>query len=149
MGFVDGETVQRAVELAVAPRSRRWRWVLPSRQGSVPARELEIGGEAVGAGDLADQLGGRQGAAARQRQQLRRLGLDERGELALERPDTTRALADRAHQLARHPHPHGLLGPGQAPADPVEPLVAVERPGGNLELRPEVVQVPAQAALVV
>src|SRR5689334_18542643 len=42
------------------PRSRRWRLVLPradrDRRDAAGAGELGVGGEALGAGDLADQL---------------------------------------------------------------------------------------------
>ena len=58
------------------PRSRRWRSVRPEDAGigadPASARELGVGGEALDAGDLADQLGGGQHAAAALGQQLRR-----------------------------------------------------------------------------
>ena len=85
MGFVDGEAVQGAVELAVAAAVEAVAVGLTGgggdRCGPAAARELGVGGEAVGAGDLADQLGGGQRAAAALCEQLRGVALDERGEL--------------------------------------------------------------------
>src|SRR5215211_2464688 len=41
-----------------------------------------------------------------------------------------------------------LLGPGEAARDLPQPLAGVQRPGRDLELGPEVVQMPAQPLLV-
>jgi hypothetical protein len=87
----DGESVQRAVELAVAAAveamavgAARGCWDRCGRRG---ARELGVGGEALDAGDFADQLGGGQHAAAALGQQPRRERGDQRRELTLERVD--------------------------------------------------------------
>jgi hypothetical protein len=59
-----------------------------------------------------------------------------------------RVRGDLAHELARDPHPHGLLGARQAARELRKPLVGVERAGRDLELGPEVVEMPAQPLLV-
>jgi hypothetical protein len=70
------------------PRSRRWRLVLPELTGigAIPpgAGQLGVGGEPLGAGDLADQLAGRERPEARLGEQLRRGLGDELGDLRLE-----------------------------------------------------------------
>jgi len=79
--------VKRAVELAVAAAveavavgvARGGR----DRGGPAGARELGVGGESVGAGDLADELGGGQWAAPAFCEQLRRVAFDHGGELCL------------------------------------------------------------------
>ena len=55
---------------------------------------------------------------------------------------------DLAHELAGDPHPRGLLGAGEAAGDLPEPFGGVERAGRDLELGPEVVQMPAQPLLI-
>ena len=79
------------------------------------AGELGIGGEAVGAGDLADQLGRGQRAAAAFGEQPRREGGGERRELALEVVDGARQLADAAQFVTGDPDAGALLGARQAP----------------------------------
>jgi len=89
--FADGEAVQRAVELAVgaavqalargASRGDR------DRGGAGEPRELGVSREAFDAGDLADQLGGRQHAATTLGQQLRREFGNDRAQLALKLVD--------------------------------------------------------------
>jgi hypothetical protein len=83
--FVDGEAVKRAVELAVAAAVEAVAVGVAQggrdRRGPTGAGELGVGCEAVGAGDLADQLGGGQRATATLGQQLRRVALDQPGEL--------------------------------------------------------------------
>ena len=83
--FGDGEAVQRAVELAVAAAVEavavRSSGGGGDRCGAGGAGELGVGGEAVDAGDLAEQLGGGQDAAAAFGEQPRRERGDERGEL--------------------------------------------------------------------
>ena len=65
--------------------------MLPEEAGigaaAAGAREFCVGGETVGAGDLANQLGGGQRSAATLGEQLRRVAFDERGELCLEFAD--------------------------------------------------------------
>jgi hypothetical protein len=83
--------------------------------GAVPlVRELRVGAEAVGAGDLADQLGGGQRTAAALGEQLRRVGGHQLGELRLELADAGGARGDLAHQVARDPHPGRLFGAREA-----------------------------------
>jgi hypothetical protein len=84
------------------------------RRAAAGARGFCVGAEAVGAGDLADQLGGGQRPAASLLEQLRRVAFDERGELALEFADAFGVGGDLAHELARDPHAGGLLGAGEA-----------------------------------
>jgi hypothetical protein len=85
VAFVDGEAVQRAVELAVAAVVEAVTVGVArgggDRRGPAGARELGVGGEPVGAGDLADQLGGGERPAAAFSEQLWRVAVDERGEL--------------------------------------------------------------------
>ena len=112
------------------------------------ARELGVRGKSLGAGNLADQLRGGQRPAPALGEQLGRVAADERGELCLELADTRCAGADLAHELACDPHPRALLGACQTAGDPPEPLAGVQGPGGDLELGPQVVQVPAQPLLL-
>jgi hypothetical protein len=57
-------------------------------------------------------------------------------------------LADRADQLARDPHAGALLGAGELAGGPVKPDGAIQAAGRQLELGPEVMQVPAQPLLI-
>ena len=126
--------------------------VLPEEAGigarPAGACELCVGREAVGAGDLADQLRCGQRPTAALLKQLWRVALDERGELCLEFADPAGARGDLAHELAGDPHACGLLGAREAAGDRPEPLVGVQRAGRDLQLGPEVVQMPAQPLLV-
>src|SRR5215218_6368332 len=65
-----------------------------------------------------DQLGGGQRAAARQREQLRRLAPHERLDLALEPVGLAGQLAAVTDEFAGDPHLHGLLAAGQPPPEP-------------------------------
>ena len=71
------------------PRSRRWRWVRPELAGigAMPGGSGEFGVacEALGAGDLADELGRGQRSHARLVKQLRRDRADKLADLRLER----------------------------------------------------------------
>jgi hypothetical protein len=80
------------------------------RRGAGGAGELGVGREAVEAGDLAEQLGGHQGAAAAFGEQSRRERRDECGELVLEVVDRARELADVAQPIAGDPDARALLG---------------------------------------
>jgi hypothetical protein len=113
---------------------------VPSRS----ARELGVGGEAADAGDLADQLCGGQHAAAAFGEQLRGQLGDEPGELALERIDRARELADASQLVSGDSHLGDLLGARQPRADAVLPLGMDERARRDLELGPQIVQAPAQ-----
>src|SRR5918911_415645 len=112
------------------------------------ARELGVAAEAVGAGDLADQLGSGERAAPSLCDQLRRVAFNEHRELSLELADALGARGDLANELARYPHACGLLGAGQAAGRLAQPLGCIERAVRDLELRPEVVQMPAQSLLI-
>ena len=84
----DREPVQRAVELAVAAMVEAVACGVAGgggdRDDADGAGELGVGGEALGAGDLADQLGGGQHAAAALGEQARRELGDQAREFALE-----------------------------------------------------------------
>jgi hypothetical protein len=58
------------------------------------------------------------------------------------------AVADRPHQLAGDPHAGPLLGAGELSGNPLQPEGPVQAAGRQLQLGPEVVQMPAQALLV-
>jgi hypothetical protein len=110
--------VKRAVELAVPAAVEAVAIGLTGggrdRGGPARARELRVGAESVGAGDLADQLRGGQRAVATLCEQLRRVGGNQLCELALEFADAGCARGDLAHEIARHPHSGRLSG--DAPA---------------------------------
>ena len=85
MRLVEREAVKRAVELAVPAAIEAMTFGVTGgcgdRGAAARARELGVGGESVGAGDLADQLRGGQRPAAALGEQLGRVAADERGEL--------------------------------------------------------------------
>ena len=85
--------------------------------------ELGVCREPVGAGDLADQLGRGQRAAARFGDQPRRELAHKVGELGLKRLDRGGELAQAAQLVAGDPDAHRLLGARQAPSDLRAPLV--------------------------
>jgi hypothetical protein len=109
----DRDPVQGAVELAVAAPVEAVPLACSRRCGqwrdARVAGELGVGPEAAGAGDLGDQLGGRERSAAGQLEQLGRLLAHARVELALERVQFTPERRAATHELAREPHPHRLL----------------------------------------
>ncbi len=109
-----------------------------------PARASLASVEKRCAGDLADQLAGGQGAEAGFCEQLRRGLGDELGDLGFERIDRVRELAHVTQLVAGDPDAHGLFGARQAPRDPIAPLLRHQRAAGELELRPEIVQMPRQ-----
>ena len=96
------------------------------------------------AGDLADQLGRDQRPAARVRGEPWRDRCDERGEFLLEAGDRAGELADAVELVARDADTRGLLAACQAPGEALLPTQAGERAQRDLELGPEVVQLPAQ-----
>ena len=151
--LVDRDPVQRAVELAVAAAIEAMALRLRPEEagiGATPASRASLASEpkrstpAVSARILA-ALRGPQPTSS---QQLGRLDCDQRRDLALELGRPTGALANRPHQITGDPHPSALLGAGELAGDPIQPDDAIERTHRHLELRPEVVQVPAQALLV-
>jgi hypothetical protein len=85
--FGDGEAVQRAVELAVAAAVEAMAGGMSGgcrdRSRTGEPSEFGVTGEALDAGDLSDQLGGGQYAAAALIQQPRRQDGDEDGEFSL------------------------------------------------------------------
>src|SRR4029450_3369706 len=121
-GAGDDDAMKRGVDLAVAalvePLALRVARAGGGRWEARGARELGRCREALGAGDLADELGGDQRPESRLGQRLRRDLGDEFGDLALELVDRQGQLAQATQLVARDPDAHRLLGAGQAPADP-------------------------------
>jgi hypothetical protein len=72
---------------------------------------------------------------------------DEDGQLALELRGTARKLATAADKLASDSYLRRLRKASEQARYACEPARAIERAGGHLELRAELVQVPAQAVL--
>ena len=72
---------------------------------------------------------------------------DELGDLCLERLDRLRELADAPQLVAGDPDAHRLLGPGEPPGDARCPAAIKQRAAGQLELGPEIVQMPLQRAV--
>ena len=87
----DGDAVNGGVDLAVAAAVESVAVGLAGadrdRRDAAGAGELGVSGEALDAGDLADQLAGGQGPEAGFGEQLRRDRGDEPGDLSLERLD--------------------------------------------------------------
>ena len=96
------------------PRSRRWRLVLPGAHGhrgdAGGAGELGFGGKAPGAGDLVEQLAGRQRPGPGLGEQLRRELGDEFGDLGLRRVGGGREFAQAPQLVAGDADASGLLG---------------------------------------
>ena len=90
------------------------------------AGELGVVGEAAGAGDFADELGGGQRPEAGLGEQLRSDLGDEAGDLDLQCLDRLRELADAAQFVAGDANAHRLLGAREATGDARAP-VAVEQ----------------------
>jgi hypothetical protein len=118
--------VQRSVDLAVAaaiePAALGVARAGRDRCDTGRAGQLGRCGEALGAGDLADELGGGQRPEAGLVEQLRRDLPDELGDLALEGVDRLGELAQAPQLIAGDPDAHRLLSPGQAPGDAGAPL---------------------------
>ena len=93
-GAGERDAVNGGVDLAVAAAVEAVAVGLAGADGdrrdAGGACELGVGGEAVGAGDLADELGGGQRPEAGLGEQLRRGLGDEVGDLGLERVDGVR-----------------------------------------------------------
>jgi hypothetical protein len=79
--------------------------------------ELGVAREPVRSGDLADEFGGGQRAAARLGDQLRRELADQLGDLALERLDGGGEFAHASQLVAGDADAHRLLGARQAPSE--------------------------------
>jgi hypothetical protein len=116
------DAVQRGVELAVAAAVQAVAVGAPGADGdrrdAGGARELGVVCEAAGAGDLAEQLGGRQWPEAWLDEQLRRGLGDELGDLGLELGGGGGELAQPSQLVARDPDSGGLLGAREPPPDP-------------------------------
>jgi hypothetical protein len=108
------------------------------------AGELGRGGEALSAGDLADELGRDERAELGLGEQLRRDPSDELGDVALESRDGVGEVAQAAQLVARDPDAHRLLGAGEASRDPGAPPLRKQCAAGELRFGPEVVQMPLQ-----
>src|SRR3954451_23727756 len=129
-GASDGDAVDGGVDLAVAAAVEAVAVGLAradrDRRQTGGAREFGVGGEAAGAGDLADELGGGQWPEAGLGEQLRRDLGDQAGDLGLECLDRLRELADAAQFVAGDAHAHRLLGAREPTGDARAP-VAVEQ----------------------
>ena len=77
----------------------------------------------------------------------RREAADEVGDLGFERLDRLGEFAQAAQLVARDPDAHRLLSARETPADPGAPLDREQRAAGQLELGPEIVQIPLQRAV--
>src|SRR5215211_55920 len=150
-GAGDDDAVQRRVDLAVAALvesvALRVARAGGDRRDAGGARELGGRGEALGAGDLADELGRRQRPEAGLVKQLRRDLLHERADLALEPVDRQRQLAQAAQLVARDLDAHRLLGAGEPPADAGRPLLREQGATRQPQLWPQIVQMPEQRAV--
>ena len=129
----DGDAVDGRVDLAVAaavePVAVGLAGADRDRSDAGGAGELGVGGEPLGAGDLADELGRGQGPEAGLGEQVRRDLGDQVGDLGFERLDRLGQFADAAQLVAGDPDAHGLLGPSQPARDARAPL-AWQRHGG-------------------
>ena len=92
--------------------------------GARPAARASFAslGEAVGAGDLADELCGGQQSAAGLGQELRRGLGDELGDLVRECVDRAGQLSDAAQLVAGDPNTGGLFCAREAARDLAQPL---------------------------
>jgi hypothetical protein len=102
------------------------------------------GGEAGDVGGLGQQLGGGEVRAAGQVQQLRAQRLDPGVQVALQGADPLGDGLDVGGLLGGEQGLHGGGLPVQERADPGEVGRSVQGAGGDVEVRVEVVQVPAQ-----
>jgi hypothetical protein len=147
----DRDPVQGAVELAVAGAVEPVTLAVAARGrqrcGAGVHRQASIICKALAAGDLADQLRGREDAAAGQLEQRWRLGRDQERKLTLELALAPRELDDPEDELTRDPRLHRLLPAAEAIAETIEPATAIETAGRQLKFGLELVQVPTQAVL--
>ena len=118
------------------PRSRRWRWCLPelASRGATPAWRASWASlaEAADGADLAEQLGGAQGAAAGQLEQPRRECLCPRLQVAVELSDRT-GQACGSGRAGRGRSAPGLSARTRASLrpTPLEPHRPVSAPSGT------------------
>src|SRR5215218_959975 len=144
----DRDAVDRGVDLAVAAA------VEPVTAGVAGADrdrgdpggpgELGVRSEPLGAGDLADELGCGERAEPWLSEQVRRDLDDEVSDLAFQLLDRLGQVADAAQLVARNPDADGLVGSGEPPRDAWSPGAVKQRAGGELQVGPEVVQMPLQ-----
>ena len=104
------------------------------RRNARGAGQLGRSGEALGAGDLADEFGCRQWPEPGLGEQLRRDLGHELSDLALERLDRLGELADAPQLVAGDADTHRLLRAREAPGDPGRPAAVEQRAAGQLEL---------------
>ena len=144
----DRDLVEGPVELAVAAAVEPVASVFAAAglQGcdAGVAGELRVGVEAIDGADLAEQLRGRDRAAAWQGTQSGRRSCRSCREFAFDLADRPGQRAAAADKLARDRGLRRLLAAGEAASEPVEPDRPVEPTDGNLEGRVELVQMPAQ-----
>ena len=130
------------------PRSRRWRLVLPELTGigATPAARASLASlanrpaPAISPTSLAAVKRPEAGLG----EQLRRDLGDELGDLGLERLDRLGELADAAQLVAGDADAHRLLSPREPTRDARAPVAVEQRAARQLELGPEVVQMPLQ-----
>src|SRR3954454_9798983 len=127
----DGDAVDGGVDLAVAAAVEAVAVGLAGadrdRGDARGAGELGVGGEPVGAGDLADELGGGQRPEARLGKQLWRDVGDELGDLGLERLERGGELADAAQLVAGDTNARRLFGAREPPGDARAPGAVKQR----------------------
>ena len=130
------------------PRSRRWRLVLPELTGigATPAARaslasvLKRAAPAISPTSLAAVSGPKPGSVEQVRRDLR----DQVGDLGFERLDRLAQFADAAQLVAGDADAHRLLGPREPARDARSPVAVEQRAAGQLQLGPEVVQMPLQ-----
>ena len=130
------------------PRSSRWRLVLPELTGigAMPAARASLASEvkrsapAISPTSLAAVNGPEAGLG----QQVRGDLGDQVGDLGFQRLDRLGQLAEAAQLVAGDPDARRLLGPGEPARDPRPPLAVKQRAARELQVGPEVVQMPLQ-----
>ena len=115
---------------------------MPAARASL-ASEAKRSAPAISPTSLAAVSGPQPGSATRCGSEA----ADQVGDLGFERPDRLGEFAQAAQLVAGDPDAHRLLGARQAPADPGAPLGREQRAAGQLELRPQIVQIPLQRAV--
>ena len=147
-GAGDGDAVDRGVDLAVAAAVEAVPVGLAradrDRGQAGGAGELGVAGKAAGAGDLADELGRRQRPEAGLGEQLRRDLGDELGDLGRERLDRLRSSRMRRSSSRAMRTRIVCSARARRRATRVAPLAVEQRAAGQLELGPEIVQMPLQ-----
>src|SRR3954451_24471350 len=133
------------------PWSRRWRWVLPELAGigATPAARASLAAvakrcaPAISPTSLAAVSGPKPGSLTSRGAICPTSSVSSRSKPG----DRLGELAQPTQLVARNPDAHRLLGPGPAPRDPRAPLLREQGASWQLELGPEVVEVPEQRAV--